>query len=61
LISDENKKGRIHGLGHSLDLAITPNGSSSTVVGPLLTNPNLITRLVEDITAIATKMTQMQE
>ena len=56
----ENKKGRIHGIGRSLELAIiSVNGSSSSVVGPS-TNPNHASP-TEEITAIATQMSQMQQ
>ncbi|XP_027933752.1 probable basic-leucine zipper transcription factor P [Vigna unguiculata] len=56
----ENKKGRIHGIGRSLELAIiNVNGSSSSVVGPS-TNPNHASP-TEEITAIATQMSQMQQ
>ena len=56
----ENKKGRIHGIGRSLELAIiSVNGSSSSVVGPS-TNPNHASP-IEEITAIATQMSQMQQ
>ena len=54
----ENKKGRIH--GRSLELAIiSVNDSSSSVVGPS-TNPNHASP-IEEITAIATQMSQMQQ
>ena len=54
----ENKKGRIHGIGRSLELAIiSVNGSSSSVIGPS-TNPNHAPP-TEEITTIATQMSQM--
>jgi len=57
---DGNKKGRIHGIGHSLDLAlISVNGSSSSVVGPS-TNSNYAPP-TKEITVITTQMSQMQQ
>ena len=33
-IGGENRKGKIYGIGHSLDLSISPHVSSSIVEGP---------------------------
>lgn len=56
-IVGENKKGRVHNMGHNLELIRgSPQGSSSTVVGPSSTNS---THSTKDINAIAAQMSQM--
>jgi len=50
-IGGENRKGKIYGIGHSLDLGIGPHVSSSTVEGPSYQNLNPST---EEITTLTT-------
>jgi len=54
----ENRKGRIYGIGHSLDLGIGPHVSSSTVEGPSSQNLN---PTAEEITTLTTQISNLQE
>jgi len=54
----ENRKGRIYGFGHSLDLGIDPHVSSSTVERPSSQNLNPTT---EEITTLTTQISNLQE
>jgi len=49
-IGGENKKGRIYGIGHSLDLGICPHVSSSTIEGPSSQNLNPKTKEITTLT-----------
>jgi len=54
----ENRKGRIYGIGHSLDLGIDPHVSSSIVEGPSSQNLN---PTIEEIITLTTQISNLQE
>ena len=56
-MAGENKKGRIHGIGHSLDLSMA-GGSSSTVAGPSTVAGH---KGEEEITVLSTQVSEVKE